>query len=133
VTDLPLNLPEMEDFKPSGTPESPLATMTDWINTVDPSSGKPAKGETSTMPQWAGSCWYYLRFIDPLNDSAIIDPSLEKYWMPVDLYVGGTEHAVLHLLYARFWHKVSCRALWSVECRLGALRSGGGVDQGALS
>ncbi|KAI8470252.1 MAG: hypothetical protein J3K34DRAFT_262668 [Monoraphidium minutum] len=104
--ELPLTLPDTDDFKPSGTPESPLANITDWVNTTDPETGKPARRETSTMPQWAGSCWYYLRFIDPANGAAMVDPEKEKYWMPVDLYVGGAEHAVLHLLYARFWHKV---------------------------
>jgi len=103
---LPLELPETEEFKPSGTLESPLATIPSWLNTTDPATGKPARRETSTMPQWAGSCWYYLRFIDPSNTERMIDPVKEKYWMPVDLYVGGAEHAVLHLLYARFWHKV---------------------------
>ena len=103
---LPLELPEVATYKPSGTGESPLSTIADWVNTVDPETGKPAVRETNTMPQWAGSCWYYLRFIDPRNDRAPVDPALEKYWMPVDLYVGGAEHAVLHLLYARFWHKV---------------------------
>jgi leucyl-tRNA synthetase len=77
----------------------------DWIQTTDPGTGKPAVRDTNTMPQWAGSCWYYLRFIDPKNKGYLVDPELEKYWMPVDLYVGGAEHAVLHLLYARFWHK----------------------------
>ncbi len=103
---LPLELPDVASYKPSGTGESPLATITDWLNTTDPATGKPAIRETNTMPQWAGSCWYYLRFIDPRNDRAPVDPGLEQYWMPVDLYVGGAEHAVLHLLYARFWHKV---------------------------
>ena len=103
---LPLELPNVVTYKPSGTGDSPLSTIPDWVNTVDPDTGKPAVRETNTMPQWAGSCWYYLRFIDPRNDQALVDPSLEKYWMPVDLYVGGAEHAVLHLLYARFWHKV---------------------------
>ena len=103
---LPVMLPETSNFKPSGTGESPLANLRDWVETTDPSSGKPARRETNTMPQWAGSCWYYLRFLDPRNDQALVDPALEKYWMPVDLYVGGAEHAVLHLLYARFWHKV---------------------------
>src|SRR5690606_24875817 len=97
---------ELEAFKPSGTPEGPLATAGDWIDTIDPETGKPAKRETNTMPQWAGSCWYYLRYIDPHNDERLVDPEKERYWMPVDLYVGGSEHAVLHLLYARFWHKV---------------------------
>jgi leucyl-tRNA synthetase len=92
--------------RPSGNGEGPLANLTDWVRTVDPTTGGPARRETNTMPQWAGSCWYYLRFIDPRNTEALIDRELEKYWMPVDLYVGGAEHAVLHLLYARFWHKV---------------------------
>ncbi|MDP9173748.1 MAG: leucine--tRNA ligase [Planctomycetota bacterium] len=100
---LPLALPEMSDFKPTGTPEPPLSKVKDWVNvTVE---GQPAVRETNTMPQWAGSCWYYLRFIDPLNPDCLVDREKEKYWMPVDLYVGGVEHAVLHLLYARFWHK----------------------------
>lgn len=103
---LPLLLPDVEQIKPSGTGESPLANVTDWVNTVDPDTGKPARRETNTMPQWAGSCWYYLRFIDPDNDTALCDPELQKKWLPVDLYIGGAEHAVLHLLYARFWHKV---------------------------
>lgn len=104
--DLPVTLPEVDTYKPSGTGESPLARVPDWVNTTDPSSGAPAMRETNTMPQWAGSCWYYLRFIDPKNVEAPVDPALERYWMPVDLYIGGVEHAVLHLLYARFWHKV---------------------------
>ncbi|MDE3224552.1 MAG: leucine--tRNA ligase, partial [Nitrospirota bacterium] len=103
---LPLTLPESTTFKPSGTGESPLANLTDWLATTDPASGRPARRETNTMPQWAGSCWYYLRFIDPTNAGALVDPSKERYWMPVDLYIGGSEHAVLHLLYSRFWHKV---------------------------
>ncbi|MEW6246688.1 MAG: leucine--tRNA ligase [Nitrospirota bacterium] len=103
---LPLTLPETSNFKPSGTGESPLANLTDWVATTDPVTGKPARRETNTMPQWAGSCWYYLRFIDPKNDRQLVDPAKERYWMPVDLYIGGSEHAVLHLLYARFWHKV---------------------------
>ena len=103
---LPLRLPETNEFKPSGTGESPLANLATWVATTDPATGKPARRETNTMPQWAGSCWYYLRFIDPKNDSRLVDPAKERYWMPVDLYVGGSEHAVLHLLYARFWHKV---------------------------
>ncbi|HEX5419779.1 MAG TPA: class I tRNA ligase family protein, partial [Gammaproteobacteria bacterium] len=82
----------------------------DWIETVDPETGRPARRETNTMPQWAGSCWYYLRYIDPRNTERLVDPEKERYWMPVDLYVGGAEHAVLHLLYARFWHKVLYRA-----------------------
>lgn len=103
---LPVTLPEVETYQPSGTGESPLATITDWLETTDPATGEPARRETNTMPQWAGSCWYYLRFIDPKNDEALVDPEKERYWMPVDLYVGGAEHAVLHLLYARFWHMV---------------------------
>jgi len=102
---LPVLLPELEDFKPSGSPEGPLAKAGTWLATTD-AAGKPARRETNTMPQWAGSCWYYLRFIDPTNPKQLVDPELEKYWQPVDLYVGGGEHAVLHLLYARFWHKV---------------------------
>src|SRR2546425_5194836 len=103
---LPLLLPETNNFKPSGSGESPLANLTDWLTTTDPISGAQARRETNTMPQWAGSCWYYLRFIDPKNDQAFVAKDKEKYWMPVDLYVGGAEHAVLHLLYSRFWHKV---------------------------
>ena len=104
--ELPVTLPDIDTFEPSGTPEGPLATIEDWVNTTDPATGAPATRETNTMPQWAGSCWYYLRFLDPDNDEQLVDPEKEKYWMPVDLYVGGSEHAVLHLLYARFWHKV---------------------------
>lgn len=103
---LPLTLPDTDDFAPSGTHEPPLAKQAAWVNTVDPRTGKAARRETSTMPQWAGSCWYYLRYIDPHNKDSIISKEAEQYWMPVDLYVGGAEHAVLHLLYARFWHKV---------------------------
>jgi leucyl-tRNA synthetase len=103
---LPLTLPEVKSYKPSDTGESPLANIKDWVNTTDPETGKPARRETNTMPQWAGSCWYYLRFLDPKNDEILCDKEKEKYWMPVDLYMGGAEHAVLHLLYARFWHKV---------------------------
>jgi leucyl-tRNA synthetase len=103
---LPLLLPETNNFKPSGNGESPLANLTDWLTTTDPVSGAPARRETNTMPQWAGSCWYYLRFIDPKNQGQLVDPAQERYWMPVDLYIGGSEHAVLHLLYSRFWHKV---------------------------
>jgi len=103
---LPLTLPETKNFKPSGSGESPLANLKDWLATTDPVTGKPARRETNTMPQWAGSCWYYLRFIDPKNSGKLVDPAKERYWMPVDLYIGGSEHAVLHLLYARFWHKV---------------------------
>ncbi len=103
---LPLRLPETNNFKPSGTGESPLANLEDWLRTTDPATGKPVRRETNTMPQWAGSCWYYLRFLDPANDRQLVDPAKERYWMPVDLYIGGSEHAVLHLLYSRFWHKV---------------------------
>ncbi|MGD8340844.1 MAG: leucine--tRNA ligase, partial [Gammaproteobacteria bacterium] len=102
--DLPVTLPELEAFEPTGKPEGPLATATEWLATE--LDGQPAMRETNTMPQWAGSCWYYLRYIDPDNPDQLVDPELERYWMPVDLYVGGQEHAVLHLLYARFWHMV---------------------------
>jgi leucyl-tRNA synthetase len=105
-SELPLLLPDVDAIQPSGTGESPLAVVTDWVNTVDPETGKPAKRETNTMPQWAGSCWYYLRFIDPKNNDALCSPEKQAKWLPVDLYIGGAEHAVLHLLYARFWHKV---------------------------
>lgn len=105
-SELPVTLPDVDEFKPSGSVEGPLAAVEDWVNTTDPESGKPARRETNTMPQWAGSCWYYLRFIDPHNEERLVDLEKEKYWMPVDLYIGGSEHAVLHLLYARFWHKV---------------------------
>ncbi|WP_107943020.1 leucine--tRNA ligase [Metasolibacillus fluoroglycofenilyticus] len=104
--ELPLMLPKTNDIRPSGTGESPLANIDEWVNVVDPVTGKKGRRETNTMPQWAGSCWYYLRYIDPDNDEMIIDPELAKRWLPVDIYVGGAEHAVLHLLYARFWHKV---------------------------
>ena len=103
--DLPLKLPELEEYKPSETGESPLANAKDWLNVTD-KNGRKGRRETNTMPQWAGSCWYYLRYIDPLNEESIFDVRKEQYWMPVDLYIGGAEHAVLHLLYARFWHKV---------------------------
>jgi leucyl-tRNA synthetase len=102
--DLPLVLPEMKDYKSAGTGESPLAKAGEWVN-VTLADGTKAKRETNTMPQWAGSCWYYLRYIDPGNNSCCCDSVKEKYWMPVDLYIGGAEHAVLHLLYSRFWHK----------------------------
>ncbi len=105
-SELPVTLPEVESYKPTGTGESPLAAIPDWVNTTDPRTGKPAKRETNTMPQWAGSCWYYLRFADPHNDGAFVAEDKERLWEPVDVYVGGAEHAVLHLLYARFWHKV---------------------------
>ncbi|MGN6726269.1 MAG: leucine--tRNA ligase, partial [Tepidisphaeraceae bacterium] len=100
-SELPVTLPEIEDFKPTGTPEPPLSKAKDWL-----AYGPDRTRETNTMPQWAGSCWYYLRYIDPNNPGAPVDADKETYWMPVDLYVGGVEHAVLHLLYARFWHKV---------------------------
>ncbi|WP_037290055.1 leucine--tRNA ligase [Saccharibacillus sacchari] len=103
---LPLLLPEMDEIKPSGTGESPLANATDWVNIIDPETGLKARRETNTMPQWAGSCWYYLRYLDPTNDQELCSKEKSDYWMPVDLYIGGAEHAVLHLLYARFWHKV---------------------------
>ncbi|KGE71842.1 leucine--tRNA ligase [Spirochaeta lutea] len=104
---LPLTLPEVQSYKPAGTGESPLATVTDWVQTMMPDgSGRPGKRETNTMPQWAGSCWYYLRYLDPNNQDVFAARDKIDYWMPVDLYVGGAEHAVLHLLYARFWHKV---------------------------
>jgi leucyl-tRNA synthetase len=104
-SELPLLLPDLAKFQPSGTTESPLALATDWVNVTD-ASGRKGRRETNTMPQWAGSCWYYLRYIDPTNSTQFVSPEAERMWMPVDLYVGGAEHAVLHLLYARFWHKV---------------------------
>jgi len=103
---LPLVLPPLEKYEPSGTGESPLANLPDWIDFIDPETGRHCRYETNTMPQWAGSCWYYLRYIDPFNAKTFCDKDKEKYWMAVDLYIGGAEHAVLHLLYARFWHKV---------------------------
>ena len=105
-TDLPVTLPDLDEYKPTAEGEPPLARATDWVNTSDPKTGAAAKRETNTMPQWAGSCWYYLRFCDALNDDQAWSKEAESYWMPVDLYIGGAEHAVLHLLYARFWHKV---------------------------
>ncbi|WP_195573397.1 leucine--tRNA ligase [Paenibacillus sp. 1001270B_150601_E10] len=105
-SELPLVLPEVDHIRPSGTGESPLANVEDWVNTIDPETGMKARRETNTMPQWAGSCWYYLRYIDPKNNEQICSPELQAKWLPVDLYIGGVEHAVLHLLYARFWHKV---------------------------
>ena len=104
-SDLPLRLPEVKDYKPTGTGEPPLSNATDWINVTLP-DGSKAKRETNTMPQWAGSCWYYLRYMDPDNAEAAFAKAKEEYWMPVDLYIGGAEHAVLHLLYSRFWHKL---------------------------
>ncbi|MDR2797052.1 MAG: leucine--tRNA ligase [Treponema sp.] len=103
---LPLRLPEIQSYTPTGTGESPLALIADWVHTTCPRCGGPATRETNTMPQWAGSCWYYLRYLDPHNQTAFADRDKIDYWAPVDLYVGGTEHAVLHLLYSRFWHKV---------------------------
>ncbi len=102
---LPLTLPELKDYTPPATGEPPLAKATGWLKTTCPQCGGPAKRETNTMPQWAGSCWYYLRYLDPKNSDRCCDAAKEKYWMPVDLYIGGAEHAVLHLLYSRFWHK----------------------------
>ncbi|MBK6772764.1 MAG: class I tRNA ligase family protein [Ignavibacteria bacterium] len=105
-SELPLTLPEIDSYKASGTGESPLATIDYWVNTTDKETGRKARRETNTMPQWAGSCWYYLRFLDPDNDKVFCDPEKEKLWMPVDLYIGGSEHSVLHLIYARFWYKI---------------------------
>lgn len=102
---LPLVLPKTDEIKPSGTGESPLAVIDDWVNVVDEKTGLKGRRETNTMPQWAGSCWYFLRFIDPGNSEYLADPEALKDWLPVDVYIGGAEHAVLHLLYARFWHK----------------------------
>ena len=106
VEELPLELPKTSNIRPSGTGESPLANIDEWVNVVDPETGKKGRRETNTMPQWAGSSWYFLRYIDPKNNEAIADAELLKRWLPVDIYIGGAEHAVLHLLYARFWHKV---------------------------
>lgn len=105
-SELPLTLPDVDSYKPSGTGESPLAGIESWVNTTDKASGKKARRETNTMPQWAGSCWYYLRYLDPDNEKEFCGKSLDKFWMPIDLYIGGVEHSVLHLLYARFWYKV---------------------------
>jgi leucyl-tRNA synthetase len=105
-SELPLLLPETKSFNPTGTGESPLANISEWVNTTCPKCGGKAKRETNTMPQWAGSCWYFLRYLDPKNAKAFASKEAVDYWMPVDLYVGGAEHAVLHLLYSRFWHKV---------------------------
>ena len=103
--ELPVLLPELKDYKPGDGGQSPLANATEWLQVTD-KNGRKGIRETNTMPQWAGSCWYYLRYIDACNGDAFVAKELEKYWMPVDLYVGGAEHAVLHLLYSRFWHKV---------------------------
>lgn len=117
LNELPLCPPQLSNYKPAATGESPLASVTDWVHVIDPKTGKKAWRETNTMPQWAGSCWYYLRFCDPANENEAWGREAEKYWMPVDLYVGGVEHAVLHLLYARFWHKVlyDCGLVSTVE------------------
>jgi leucyl-tRNA synthetase len=104
--ELPLLLPDLKKFQPSGTTESPLALASDWVAVTDKETGLRGRRETNTMPQWAGSCWYYLRYIDPGNAVTFCAPELERRWMPIDLYVGGAEHAVLHLMYARFWHKL---------------------------
>lgn len=126
LDELPLTPPQIDDYKPSGDGQSPLAKVKQWVEIVDPMTGKKAFRETNTMPQWAGSCWYYLRFCDPTNSKQAWGAEAEKYWMPVDLYVGGVEHAVLHLLYARFWHKVlfDC-GLVSTEEPFQALRNQG--------
>lgn len=117
LDELPLLPPQLEDYKPAGTGQSPLAKVRDWVEVIDPKTGQKALRETHTMPQWAGSCWYYLRFCDPNNRKEAWSVDAEKYWMPVDLYVGGVEHAVLHLLYARFWHKVlyDCELVHTTE------------------
>ncbi|MEE8437617.1 MAG: leucine--tRNA ligase, partial [Candidatus Neomarinimicrobiota bacterium] len=104
--DLPLKLPQVEKYEPTGTGDSPLKNIKEWVEVKDERGQLIGLRETNTMPQWAGSCWYYMRYLDPHNDDKFVDPELEKYWMPVDLYIGGAEHAVLHLLYARFWHHV---------------------------
>jgi len=106
LSELPLTLPEVTNYKPNGDALSPLAQVKSWVEIVDPKTGKKALRETNTMPQWAGSCWYYPRFCDPHNDKEAWSKAAEKYWLPIDMYVGGVEHAVLHLMYARFWHKV---------------------------
>lgn len=106
IDELPLMLPSVSNYKPSGDGQSPLAKVEDWVHVIDPKTGKKALRETNTMPNWAGSCWYYLRFCDPRNEKEAWSPEAEQYWGPVDMYVGGVEHAVLHLLYSRFWHKV---------------------------
>lgn len=103
--DLPVKLPEVKNYAPTGTGESPLAAIEKWVNVKCPKCRSKAKRETNTMPQWAGSCWYYLRYMDPKNSKQLVDPKIEKYWAPVDVYVGGAEHATRHLIYARFWHK----------------------------
>ena len=104
-SELPLRLPELKDFEPTTDGESPLSRLTDWVNTTCPHCGGPARRETDTMPQWAGSSWYFLRYMDPHNDQALVSPEAVNYWGPVDWYNGGMEHTTLHLLYSRFWHK----------------------------
>ena len=104
-SELPLTLPEVDSYEPTENGESPLANMTDWVNTTCPHCGGPAKRETDTMPQWAGSSWYFLRYTDPRNDQALASQQALEYWTPVDWYNGGMEHTTLHLLYSRFWHK----------------------------
>lgn len=117
VDELPLTLPDLTDFKPAGDGQSPLAKVKDWLEITDPKTGSRGRRETNTMPNWAGSCWYYLRFVDPHNELEAWNPEKEAYWLPVDMYIGGVEHAVLHLLYARFWHKVlyDCGYVTTVE------------------
>ncbi|HMS64451.1 MAG TPA: leucine--tRNA ligase [Ignavibacteria bacterium] len=105
-SELPVTLPDVDHYKSSGTGESPLAAIDSWVNVTDKETGRKAKRETNTMPQWAGSCWYYLRYLDPYNENQFCDPEKEKKWMPIDLYIGGAEHSVLHLIYARFWYKI---------------------------
>ncbi|MBW2262382.1 MAG: leucine--tRNA ligase [Deltaproteobacteria bacterium] len=125
-SELPLLLPEVERFEPTGTGDSPLAAIEEWVSTACPKCGGPARRETNTMPQWAGSCWYYLRYLDPTNGEKLVDPDLERHWMPVDLYVGGAEHAVLHLMYARFWHMfLNDQGIVSTPEPFGALRNQG--------
>jgi len=106
LKDLPVTLPDLDEYRPTPDGQPPLARATDWVHTTDPETGQPAVRETNTMPQWAGSCWYFIRFCDAQNDQEAWSDEAERYWMPVDLYIGGAEHAVLHLLYSRFWHKV---------------------------
>ena len=123
-----MTLPPMADFRPTGTPEPPLSKAKQWLRYER--DGDVFTRETNTMPQWAGSCWYYLRYIDPHNDRRFVDPEKEKYWMPVDLYVGGVEHAVLHLLYARFWHKVLVRPGARLDARAVPPAGEPGADPG---
>jgi leucyl-tRNA synthetase len=132
--ELPVTLPEVESYTPTGTGESPLAVIDEWINTTCPECGGPGKRESNTMPQWAGSCWYFLRFLDPGNDNAFASKDKIDYWMPVDLYVGGAEHAVLHLLYARFWHKVlyDCGLVNSSEPFLRLINQGMILGEGGV-